>query len=500
MRKFVRVPVPSTLKSRGITAVQMNHGISAKKRLGENHEEKHQTDDGRIPPEILGDGGGSMISGGSALSAHVVEPSSRHTVLDSVDVLVVGGGPAGIGAALGAARAGANTLLIENHAFFGGTASWALGMGMNQMRPSGQPRSVVHEHLIRCIAAYGDQAIRFGRHSVHCNVEYLKLAVMDALDEVGAKYLVRIQAVDAIVEVNRVLGVVVATKRGLMDMLAKAVVDCTGDADVAFFAGAETMTEPTMLMPMTLSLALTNIDAAKVKPADLKAAILAAQPKHPLTPSVFIEVQQIAQSRSWYINHSGTADLGRIDATDPVERSKAECFSRRQAYDMVRSLNESDNPALREIEWVASGPQCSVRETRRVKGVYILTEDDARAGRAFKDTIAWRSGYVDLGGEKGEDRYGQMMMIHDVPFTSILPEKIDGLLIGGRCISTTHVAAGAGKSIGNCMATGHAAGVACALSARKGILPREINVSELQDKLRDDNVNLEIKDREQKTP
>ena len=443
---------------------------------------------------------GSMLSGGSALSAYVMAPSSRHPLLDSVDVLVVGGGPAGIGAALGAARAGANTLLIENHAFFGGTAAWALGMGMNQMRPSGQPRSAVHEQLIRCIAAYGDQAIRLGKHEVYCNVEYLKIAVLDAMDEVGAKYLVSVRAVDAIVKANRVVGVVVATKRGLMDIRAKAVVDCTGDADMAFFAGAETMTDPNMLMPMTLSLALTNIDATKVTPADVKAAILAARPKHPLNPSVFIEVQQIARSRSWYVNHSGTADLGRIDATDPVERSKAECFSRRQALDMVKSLNESENPAIREIEWVAGGPQVSVRETRRVKGVYILTEDDARAGRVFNDTIAWRSGYVDLGGEKGEARYGQKMMIHDVPFRSILPEKIDGLLIGGRCISTTHVAAGAGKSMGNCMATGHAAGVACALAATRGILPREIKVSELQDKLRNDNVNLWIQNREQKTP
>ena len=109
---------------------------------------------------------------------------SSHEILGRVDVLVVGGGPAGIGAALGSARLGAKTLLIEHHGFFGGTAAWALGMGMNQMRLQGLPRSSIHEQLIRCVAAYGDQACRIGTHQVHCNVEYLKLAVMDALDEV----------------------------------------------------------------------------------------------------------------------------------------------------------------------------------------------------------------------------------------------------------------------------------------------------------------------------
>jgi succinate dehydrogenase/fumarate reductase flavoprotein subunit len=89
------------------------------------------------------------------------------------------------------------------------------------------------------------------------------------------------------------------------------------------------------------------------------------------------------------------------------------------------------------------------------------------------------------------------MKIHDVPYRAILPEKIDGLLVAGRCISATHVAASAGKSMGNCMATGHAAGIAAAMSARKGCLPRDLAVREIQDALRRDGVDLEMKDRDQ---
>jgi succinate dehydrogenase/fumarate reductase flavoprotein subunit len=444
-----------------------------------------------IPASIAGAGIAALAG-----KATAQDQASRYPVLDSVDVLVAGGGPAGIGAAVGAARAGAKTLLVENHSFFGGVAAWALGMQMNQMRPGGKPRSAVHELLLGKLGAYGDQAARFGTHEVWTNVEYLKVAILDALDAAGARYLVQLRAVDAILERNRVTGVIVATKRGLMAIRAKAVVDCTGDADVAFYAGAETMVEAGELMPMTLAASLTNIDQSKTRPADVERALRSGRAKHPLITSGFFEIRQIANSRSWYINHAGTADMGRIDATDPLERTRAECASRRQALQMIQAIRESDNDALRQIEWAAGGPQASVRETRRVKGTYVITEEDAMAGRMFEDAIAWRSGFLDTGGQKG-GAYTKMK-VHDVPYRSILPLKLDGLLVAGRCISATHMGAAAGKSMGNCMATGHAAGLAAALSAKAGILPRDLKVRAIQDKLRADGVSFDVGDREQK--
>jgi len=434
---------------------------------------------------------------GKARGQATAAPSGpRYPVLDTVDVLVVGGGPAGIGAAIGAARARAKTLVVENQSFFGGVAAWSLGMQMNQMRPFGRPRSAVHELLIGKLQAYGDQAVRLGTHEVWSNVEYLKVAVLDALDEAGARYLVHMRAVDAVVERDRVTGVVVATKRGLMTIQAHTVVDSSGDADVAYFAGAETMTETQNLMPMTLALALSNIDPATTQCADVAAAIRNGKSRHPLIPSGFEEVKPIANSRNWYVNHAGTADWGRIDATDPVERSKAECASRRQALQMVQALRESENPNLRRIEWAAGGPQVSVRETRRVKGVYVLSEADAMGGRAFEDAIAWRAGFLDQGGEKGGAFV--KMKVHDVPYRSLLPEKLEGLLVAGRCISAGHTAAAAGKSMGNCMALGHAAGVAAAMAAQANILPRGVKVRDLQDHLRADGVSFEVEDRDQK--
>jgi hypothetical protein len=162
---------------------------------------------------------------------------------------------------------------------------------------------------------------------------------------------------------------------------------------------------------------------------------------------------------------------------------------------MIQAIRESGNDSLRQIEWAAGGPQVSVRETRRVKGAYILTEEDAMAGRTFEDAIAWRSGFLDTGGQKG-GAYTKMK-VHDVPYRSLLPLKLDGLLVAGRCISATHMGAAAGKSMGNCMATGHAAGLAAALSARAGIRPRDLEVRAIQDKLRADGVSLDVGGREQ---
>jgi ribulose 1,5-bisphosphate synthetase/thiazole synthase len=390
------------------------------------------------------------------------------------DVLIVGGGPAGIGAALGAASGGANTLLIEHHAFFGGVAAWCLGMPINQMRPGDRPRSKLHELLLAKLRAYGDQAVRVGRHQLWCNVDYLKVAVLDVLDEVGCDYLVHTRAIDAVVEGDRITGVVVATKRGPAVIRAKAIVDCTGDGDVAYYAGAETMKEVGSLSPMTLCLNLTNVTREQVRKANIGDVARKAKKKYPLIPNGW-GLGKVSNSSSFYINHAGTRDLGQFDATDPVERTQAECQSRRQVLQMTLAMREFGGDELRDIELIGAGTQMGVRETRRVRGPYVLTEQDALDGRKFDDVIAWRSGFLDIGFVR----------------LSILPEKLDGLLVAGRCISATHVAASAGKSMGNCVATGHAAGLAAAMSAKQRCLPRDLKVGQLQEALRADGVDLD---------
>jgi ribulose 1,5-bisphosphate synthetase/thiazole synthase len=421
--------------------------------------------------------------------------------LAKTDVLVVGGGPAGIGAAMGAVRQGASTFLLEDCGFFGGVGAWGMGMQLNQMRPKGMPRGIVHETLIAKLLALGNQAATFriaakmdGKNAFLCNVEYLKVAILDMLDEAGCTYLVHTQAIDALVENNRVYGVVVATKRGPMIIRAHAVIDCTGDADVAFFAGAETLTATGELSPSTLLYNTGNISPEDVKKGreEFQKNFESAKKDFPLISPAAQSINPVANSNFYYTNHPGTRDFGEFDVTDPFKFSEAECLSRRQVLQSVEALRKYAGEGLKEVELVGAGPRIGVRESRRVLGDYVLTEENAMEGTRFEDVVAWRSGNLDI----GHVRLARMK-IHDVPYRALLPVSIDGLLVAGRCISTTHVAASAGKSMGNCFATGHAAGIAGAMSAKKGIQPRELKVDKIQDALRKDGVDLDFSGQEQ---
>jgi ribulose 1,5-bisphosphate synthetase/thiazole synthase len=416
------------------------------------------------------------------------EPSSNQIIskkrasVIQTKVLVVGGGPAGIGAAIGAAKAGAETLIIENYGFFGGTASFSIGMCINQMRPDEKPRGYVHELLLQKLQNYGEQAVRLSTHQFFTNVEYLKVAILDALDEAGCKYLVHTKAVDAITRGNRVTGVIISTKSGLVEIKADIIVDCTGDADIAYFAGAPTLTESGKLAPQTLLLDVANIDNYSSR--DMSGVVKAAKSKYPLIPDSWTLVK-ISNNHHYYINHSGTRDMGNFDITDPYQFSKAECMSRHQVIQMTQAMREFGNGDLKKCEITGVSTQIGVRETRRIKGAYVLTEEDAINGSRFDDVIAWRSGWLDIGFVKVSQ-----MKIHQVPYRAIVPEKIDGLLAAGRCISASHAGAAAGKSMGNCFATGHAAGIAAALASKTKKAPRELDVKKIQEILRNDGVDL----------
>jgi hypothetical protein len=185
------------------------------------------------------------------------------------------------------------------------------------------------------------------------------------------------------------------------------------------------------------------------------------------------------------INHAGTRALGALDGTSVEDMTEAERYSRRQAVQIVAALGDYGPPAFSNVQLAGTAAQVGVRETRRVKGGYVLTEEDAMSGRRFDDAVAWRSGWLDIGWVRWEK-----MKVHDVPYRALLPERLDGLLVAGRCISATHVGASSGKSMGNCMATGHAAGLAAAMSAAEGSTPRELDVRALQEALKRDGVDL----------
>ncbi|MFC1763001.1 FAD-dependent oxidoreductase [Planctomycetota bacterium] len=427
-------------------------------------------------------GSGAVLAAGSLSSGRAVAatPSANYAltpVLDTVDVLVVGGGPAGIAAMLAAQGQGVKCLLVESYSFFGGSAVWGLGKPMEQMRLASKPRSVIHEKLLKHLTDLGSQAARLEGANVHPNVHFLKAAIVDALDEAKCSYYVHVQAADAVVEGKRVTGVILATKQGLKRVNAKVVLDCTGDASIVSLAGAATLSEGSASAPMALSAAYIDMDVPSVKTSDITQAFDRARGKYPLLPKTVKGLEQVSTSGFGTMNHSGTSGFGSFDPLDPKQRSEAECKSRRQVLQMEHAMRASSTKALQDIDICEGAPQVCVPLPRRVKGVYTLTQQDVANGASFPDTIALRHDKVN----DGHTRCG-------IPYRAMIPERLDGILNAGSGISAARGAVS--TAAGNCMATGHAAGLAAALSVKQGIMPRELKVTEIQDALRKDEVDL----------
>ncbi|MDF7799584.1 FAD-dependent oxidoreductase [Pontiellaceae bacterium B1224] len=432
----------------------------------------------------LGLAGATTMLGPSRVDA--VTPSQVYAslpVLDEIDVLVCGGGAAGIGAGMAAAQQGARTLVIENCTFFGGVISWMVGMEMNQMRPKGMPRSDTIERLIKQMESYGPQSMRFlNKHAIIPNVEYFKVAVLDCFDAVNCDYLVGLRAADAIVEDNVVKGVVVATRQGLMRINAQSIVDCTGDADIAHYAGAETwIYDEGMLGAMTLG---SNYNHWQ----KLRKTFAGGRDKYPLLPKVDI-IRQVAGCDFSFLNNEGSLVLGNRCAVDLKQRTETETQLSRQLVQNVRAMREfGDTDELKNAELVGAAQQVATRESRRLHGEYTLTMADIESGTTHPDTVAWRTGGIDVG--PGGLYKPNGMNLFDIPYRSLLPIKVDGLIVAGRCISADHIPSLSGKSIGNQFAAGQGAGTAAAVAAKRGVLPRKIDVGEVQAILAKDNVDL----------
>lgn len=196
-------------------------------------------------------------------------------------------------------------------------------------------------------------------------------------------------------------------------------------------------------------------------------------------------LKKVSNCQHFYINHAGTRDLGNFDVTDIEQFSQAECLSRRQAVQMAQTMREFSQGPIRNCELLGTSPRIGVRESRRIQGGYVLSEEDAINGTRFDDAVALRSGWLDIGFVRVTQ-----MKVHQVPYLALVPNQVDRLLAAGRCISATHEGASAGKSMGNCFATGHACGIAAALACEQEENPRDLDVQEIQRRLTQDGVDI----------
>lgn len=414
------------------------------------------------------------------------------------DVIVAGGGPAGIGAALGAAMQGARTLLLEVRSLLGGVAGVAMWMPVNRLLLKGGNRGGVHDLLVEKIRAYGDIAYVQGRtdsingDGLDIHPDYLQLALFELLEEQGCHYRLYSPVTGVLVEGDAVQGVVSEAKGEPRVYRCDVVVDATGDGDVAYRAGAEMVEgreEDGRHMPVSLVFALANVDVERA---------LAFKRERAFNTMIEEAAREGYTTAAWYsfdrttipgvinVNNGAYADIGNIDATQVSDLTLAQRMGTQVAIDFVRLARDKRMPGLESCHLVRTGAYLGVRDTRRLVGEYVLTVEDARTGPEFEDVIARKYGAIDA----NQLFIGEMRSGFAYPYRSLLPKGIENLLVAGRCGSATFLGHAAGKSMGNMLALGQAAGVAAALCSVEGVTPRRLDVSHLQRVLRSMGVQL----------
>ncbi len=426
-------------------------------------------------------------------------PEREIPVSAETEVLVVGGGPAGIGAALAAARCGAKTMLIEHFNCLGGIAT----SGLMSHWTGASEGPIYQEILDRCKAEKwpGEDEEMMKRPKIHH--EKLKLVLYDMLEEAGITVQLHTDAAEAIMDGNRITGVITQSKSGREAIMAQVVIDASGDGDIAASAGAEFYKgreEDGLMQPVTLMFKIENVDISRAifpgsfeTKVEVPAGEIQALARENLpAPAGHVLLYQSTVEGQVVVNMT---NLTGIDGTSVRDLTKAEMICHRQVPVILDFLRRYA-PGYENCRLVETASVIGVRETRHFKGLYTITPEDIVEAQLFPDWIATRCHFnFDIHAIKGAgldpdgaQAHFQSKGKYSIPYGCCVPEKIDGLLLSGRNISGTHKAHSNFRAMPVCTNIGQGVGTAAAVAVQDGVLPRNVDITKVQRKLREQGV------------
>lgn len=390
-------------------------------------------------------------------------------------VLVVGGGPAGVAAAISASRCGKKVILAEQSGQLGGMGTLgnvSIFMGIGNV--TGIYREILSEVLTDVELPENHAGSVWPQYNPFVLRHYFN----EKMEKEGVDVLFHVSFAGALREGNRVTGVVLNTREGLRAIEADVVLDCTGDGRVAIDAGAPYTSgrdEDGATQPMTLMFMMQNTG----KPVKRKL---------PEGCYHYETVEDLPQGRHlfWEQNDDGTllVNMTRVrgNGAKIKDVSFAEKEALRQVFSVVDYLqrNGFENYILSHVPG-----QVGVRETNQIKGLYTLTEEDLLSGRRFEDVVAQTNYEIDIhnpDGKKGTDE--RKLSGYDIPYRCMVPQGVEGLLVAGRSISATHVAMSSMRVQATCYALGQAAGNAASIAIDDGVKMADVDIGKLHEHMR----------------
>ena len=440
---------------------------------------------------VVGAPGLLAADGAAAPAGSVQEPARAITVSGSFDVVVCGGGPAGVAAAVSSARKGARTLLLEQHGCLGGI--WTSGL-LSWLLDCDNKTGVMAEIMQRMKDSGARTFTAAGKPTNAYDVEVMKLALETLCEAAGVEVRYHTRAAAAVKADGRLTHVITESKSGREAVAGAAVVDATGDGDLGALAGCgfdfghpETgLTQPMSLIALVAGLApaeiseyYNDLDAPKswAAPKDKLRAAMEAGGHSPsyAKPSLFRVRDDLFILMA---NH----EYG-VKGTDARDVTRATLRARKELHALIDGLRGTGG-VWKNLRLVATAEQIGVREGRRLHGLYTVSADDLREGRRFDDAVCRAAFGVDVHAldpkkTKAIESHPWRAKPYDIPLRALVAKDVKGLMFAGRCISGDFIAHSSYRVTGNAVALGEAAGKACAVAALGNRLPSAVTVSEL---------------------